>query len=551
MSGRTVVTAAAPCAADRVTTLLEQAEQKRMTGDYRAGTELARQAAAMAESIGDVPTRAGALRSLANQLMRLGEQESAVTACREAIAALEGIGDERAICQVLTSEAIPLTDLGMNEEALEGLDRAREIAYRLGDQDLLYWVHNRIGVVQGSMGDYDLSAEYLMRALTMVEGMDDEARFCILNNVGDNAVHRVPLMRAAGDADGAEQTLSGALGHVAEALRLARAAGNPFRQAISLDNYGMLLALAGDPETAGTLIDEAQEIAHRHGYMSMVSATLRNQAHVRFLRGERTEAIQGLLEALERAVVAGEKPMAIEIHRELSEAYEQVGDFPAALRHYRTFHTLDREAHNDVAAARARMAVHSFELDNARLEAQLHRLRSAELEADNLSWQRQASEDALTGLPNRRSIEVRLPQLAAEAGQLCVALADVDLFKGVNDRFGHLVGDEVLRRIADLLRDSMRDGDPAAGFGLVARFGGEEFLIALGAVEPSEARARCEALRAQIAAYPWDQVAPGLTVTISIGLAPIKPGGTVAEALASADEHLYAAKHRGRNRVES
>jgi diguanylate cyclase len=543
MTGSSVATTPAT-AVDRVKTLLDQAEQKRTTGDYRAGTVLARQAVALAESIGDVPARADALRSLANQLMRLGEQESAVTACRDAIAALETTGDERAICQVLTAEAIPLTDLGMYDEALEALERGREIAHRLGDEGLLYWVHNRTGVVHGSMGDYDLSTEYLMRALTMVEGMDDEARFCILNNIGDNAVHQVPLKRAAGDADGAERTLSEALGHVAEALKLARAAANPFRQAISLDNFGMLRALAGDYETALKLIEQAQQMSKRHGYRSMLSATLLHQAHVRLMRGEHASAIRGLLDALDRAVAAGEKPMATGIHRELSEAYEQVGDCRSALRHYRQFHELDREAHNDVAAARARMAVHSFELDNARLETQLHRLRNAELEASSDAWQRQATEDALTGLPNRRSLELGLPALAA-SGSLCVALADVDLFKGVNDRFGHLVGDEVLRRVAALFRASVREGD------MVARFGGEEFLIALGGIGPAEARSRCEALRAQVAAYPWEQVAPGLAVTMSLGLAPVEPGGTVAEALSSADQNLYAAKHRGRNRVEA
>ena len=140
---------------------------------------------------------------------------------------------------------------------------------------------------------------------------------------------------------------------------------------------------------------------------------------------------------------------------------------------------------------------------------------------------------------------MRLPQLLAEGGRLCVALADVDLFKGVNDRFGHLVGDDVLRRVADVLRDSVREGD------LVARFGGEEFLIALGAIGVEEARARCEVVRERIAAYPWETVAPDLALTISIGLAPINPGGTVAEALHRADEHLYAAKRHGRNRVEA
>jgi diguanylate cyclase len=240
----------------------------------------------------------------------------------------------------------------------------------------------------------------------------------------------------------------------------------------------------------------------------------------------------------------------MEIHRELSDAYEQVGDPAAALAHYRSFHALEREAHNHVAVARARMAVHHFELDNARLEAEkarleaeLHRVRSAELEADNLSWQRQASEDALTGLPNRRFAELRLPELAATAGPLCVAIADVDLFKGVNDRFGHFVGDEVLRQIATVLRDNVRDND------LVARFGGEEFLIALDGLSLADAQARCELLRAQVAGYPWELLQPGLTVTISLGVAVVPAGGDLPAAKALADERLYAAKHQGRNRV--
>ena len=536
----------------QVGVLLDLAEEYRLAGDYRAGSDVARQAAQLAASSGELTGQARALRSMANQLLRLGEQEDAVTACREAVAALETVGDEAGICEVLTLQALPLNELGMHEEALEVLSRGRAIAQRLGDRDLLYWVHNRTGVVHGSMGNRDLSTEYLMRALTMVDGMDDEARFCILNNVGDNAVYQVAHLRAAGEAERAEETLRSALGLVDEALELARAAAHPFRESICLDNFGMLLALAGDFPAAARMIEDSRAIAVIHGYRSLESAALQHQAHVRLMLGDCAAAIEGLLEALDRAREAGEKPMAMEIHRELSEAYEQVGDFAAALGHYRSFHTLEREAHNHVAAARARMAVHDFELDNARLEtdnarleAELHRVRSAELEADNLSWQRQASEDALTGLPNRRSVELRLPELAAQAGPLCVAIADVDLFKGVNDRFGHFVGDEVLRQIAAILRDNIRDND------LVARFGGEEFLIALDGLGLADARARCEVLRAQVAGYPWDLIQPGLAVTISLGVAVVPAGGDLPAAMTLADQRLYDAKHHGRNRVEA
>lgn len=533
-----------------VDVLLARAEEKRLAGDYRAGGELARRAADRAASAGDAAGEDAALRSLANQLMRIGRQEEAIAACRRAVMALETLDDPVALCEVLTLQAMPLVDLGMHDEALAVLATAREIAQRLGHRELLYWVHNRTGVVHGSMGDRELSTECLMRALGMADGMNAEARFCILNNVSDNAVYEVARLRGRGETDAAERVLTGALGYVADALRLAREAHHPYREAISLDNHGMLLALAGDLDGAARLIEESRLIAVRAGYRSLESAALQHQARVRLMRGHHAEAIEGLLLALDRAHRAGEKPMAMEISRELSEAHERIGDFVAALAHYRDFHDLERELHNQVAAARARMAAHHFELDNvrleaenARLEAELHRARSAELAADNLLWQRQATEDALTGLPNRRSADERLPRLVATGVPVCVAVADVDLFKRVNDRYGHFIGDEVLRRIAAILLDGIGETD------LVARFGGEEFLIALHGSGIEDARARCELLRASVAAYPWDSIEEGLTVTISLGLAEVT-GAELTGALVRADQRLYDAKRNGRNRVQ-
>src|SRR5690242_9439542 len=185
--------------------LLGLAESCRVAGDYQAGSVAARQAAALAAETGDAAAQATALRSLATQLMRLGELENAVAAGREAIAVLECTGDEAGICQALTIQAMPLNDLGMHQEALEVLAQAREIAQRLGDRSLLYWVHNRTGVVHGSMGNRALSSDYLMRALGISEGMDAEARFCILNNLGDNAVYEVARLRDEGEPDRAER----------------------------------------------------------------------------------------------------------------------------------------------------------------------------------------------------------------------------------------------------------------------------------------------------------------------------------------------------------
>lgn len=531
-----------------VAALIERAERARGDGDYRAGTVFAVRAAWLAEAAGDRPAQARALMSLANQRLRLGEQEGTVRACQDAIAALEHLGDLARVCDMLVLSALAYDDLGMHEEAFVALDRARTIAQELDDDTLLYWVHNRTGCVHGSMGNRELSAEYLMRALGLSDGLDVEARFCVLNNIGDNAVHRVAQLLRDGDETAAARVLSESLAYGAEAVQLARAAAHPYRESISLDNYGMLLALAGDYATAEQMIDESRTIAAVHGYRSLESSALQHTARIRRMQGRHDEAVTGLLAALEQALQAGEKPMAMEINLELSDAYQQVGDFAQALHRYREYHRLEREAHNDVAAARARMAAHFVDLENARLEADRarseadwHRIRSDELEADRRQLQELVTLDPLTGLPNRRHAEAHLAELSSSS--FGMAIADVDHFKTVNDRYGHPVGDKVLQRIAGLLRESVRETD------MVARMGGEEFLIALDGGDPEEATTRCELLCARIAEYPWDTIRPGLQVTISIGVTRVPVGAVTAAALEFADRCLYEAKRTGRNRV--
>lgn len=158
-----------------------------------------------------------------------------------------------------------------------------------------------------------------------------------------------------------------------------------------------------------------------------------------------------------------------------------------------------------------------------------------------------ARTDVLTGLPNRRTVAERLEHEVARAkrtGQpLSVVLCDVDLFKQVNDRFGHGVGDEVLQHVAAALAGSVRQVD------LVGRWGGEEFLVVLPETAEAGARVVGERLRAAVAAMPRLQAGPA-GVTISSGVSTYVEGENVDRLVDRADEALYRAKQRGRNRVE-
>lgn len=157
--------------------------------------------------------------------------------------------------------------------------------------------------------------------------------------------------------------------------------------------------------------------------------------------------------------------------------------------------------------------------------------------------------DTLTSSYNRRYLDQRLAGLHSDRRPpLAIALIDLDRFKRVNDTYGHLIGDRVLRRVADLLQAGL----PPDGF--CARYGGEEFVLVLPGVDADAALRITDAARARIERHPWSELQPGLHVTISAGLAHER-GGEIAKPasperqLRRADALLYTAKRAGRNKV--
>ncbi len=161
----------------------------------------------------------------------------------------------------------------------------------------------------------------------------------------------------------------------------------------------------------------------------------------------------------------------------------------------------------------------------------------------------QAREDSLTGLMNRRAISETLEQELARtrraAMPLGVMMLDIDHFKQINDRYGHDAGDAVLREASERLQAVVRLYDS------VGRWGGEEFVILMPGCDLPGMMMLAERVRSRIAESPM--AAPKICVTISAGVASIDPSGHPAPdaILKAADNALYCAKSRGRNRVES
>ncbi len=159
-------------------------------------------------------------------------------------------------------------------------------------------------------------------------------------------------------------------------------------------------------------------------------------------------------------------------------------------------------------------------------------------------WRRRAVLDALTGLHNRASLADSARRMAAFDEQLRVAqmaavMVDIDHFKAINDTYGHLAGDRVLQHVAHAITESVRPSD------LIYRYGGEEFLILLAHVDLAMARQAAERIRARIA-VPLESFA----ISVSVGVAIRAPGESHEDLIERADQALYLAKSRGRDRVE-
>ena len=192
-----------------------------------------------------------------------------------------------------------------------------------------------------------------------------------------------------------------------------------------------------------------------------------------------------------------------------------------------------------------------FEKDDHEVVASLaaHAVTALENARLHQIVKRQALLDSLTNMPNRRQCESALATELSQARRfgspVTFVLADLDEFKSVNDRFGHPVGDRVLREFSDILRELVREAD------LAARWGGEEFALVLPNTNSAGAAVLVERIRSTLEHRTIEVDGNAITITASFGVAVFPDEPNATRLIGSADEALYLAKRRGRNRVET
>ncbi|CRM66790.1 diguanylate cyclase [Pseudomonas sp. 8 R 14] len=271
---------------------------------------------------------------------------------------------------------------------------------------------------------------------------------------------------------------------------------------------------------------------------------------------ERLEAFQGHLQVASDGH-ADSRSAARELDTQIRE---QVDGLQSSVQEAADLDSLKQVLESHLEGLLGTMDEHQQQRDQreqevaARLKGLAERVANMEQEAqgyrEHLEVQRQkALIDPLTGLPNRAAWSERLDHEVnawhQRGNSLSLAMLDLDHFKRINDGYGHLAGDKVLKIIANVLRKRLRTSD------FIARFGGEEFVLLMPHSSLSDALAVGEVLRAAIAACPFHFKGEPVTITVSMGVAQFLPGERSELALKRADEALYRAKAAGRNQVQA
>jgi diguanylate cyclase (GGDEF)-like protein len=515
--------------------------------DYVAAEADLREALQRATALGDTGLRIDVLRGLLRCSLVAGDQPRALVHGLEALHLCAVIDDRRCTALVHTDLGLLYGRLGDFARALEHLLSGLKLLRELGEQNLGGPLNN-IGNVYLEHGDAAQALGFFRSAHEAFQlHLPGRGEAIALGNVG--RAHAA-LGDHAASRDALERSLRGyeALGDVAYAApawaRLAAAH-----------------AQIGDDDRANECYARALEVLDQDPRREFADEVLLAAGRFHLSRSDAATAVRLLQHGLALLPADETSRRVADLHEALACAHEALDDAAGALRHFREFHRVRRAAEDAAVTVRIRGMMLEFDVERARQQEEIYRLKYVELaeanaelrrlheelEARNQELQQLSVEDPLTGLHNRRYLDAQLEHEVGRAHRrhrpLSLTICDLDHFKQINDTLSHAVGDDVLRVVGQLFRDTIRKED------VVARYGGEEFVLILPETDLEGARVLAERLQHALAVHPWSEIHPDLVVTLSLGLAELGGSMQPEELMAAADARLYEAKRSGRNRL--
>ena len=459
-------------------------------------------------------------------------------ASRQAAQLFEQLGDVRGEANALTTFAHVTMLLGRNDEAVEAAILCVRLCDTQAPQPQTVLAHNCLGLAYSWSGDHD-------RADASLETAVQVARRCVpavsiyqprLNQVWVEASRLLDERYQTG----AMKSLQRMAQLADECWQLERSGQGlsvlPGLQAmartISFASAGLLAAWQGDLAAARVAIESARH--SRSGAMTWLDAFVRwCGAELAWAQQDWPTTERELIQVREMALAVEHEQLACRAHLLLAQVFELQGKNDEARREYRALRQRERRVVAEGMSSRE--ALVRWRLGARQSERHLQQALVASKQFEQWSL-----EDALTGIANRRhfeqSLAERLPASMAADRPLTVAMIDVDKFKSVNDRFTHRVGDRVLKTTAAIIASHVRAHD------LPARWAGDEFVILFHDATEQVAAQICDRIRAAIATFDWESVAPGLRMSVSIGLSEARAGDTADTILHRSDQSMYLTK---------
>lgn len=427
-----------------------------------------------------------------------------------------------------------LLEFGDSEEAALEASEAFSIAERLGSDELLAFIGDIHALTLNQTGDSDAAIPIMDKTITLGRQLGDPHQLASqLIDHGFIYSCVAECCKEAGDQAGMERALAKAMASNDEAVAIARRHSDPWKLRIALTNGAELCAKAGDFAGANVFLTQWTAVPGKAR-----GRLLREYDYARcdiLTAAGRLDEARALCErSVAQAVANGVPHQELSAIRKLAELRETDGDYKLALESYKQYHAAYKKTAGEAIQRRVRLAALRHEIDTLRSRAE-----QADQRADRMAAE--AEIDPLTGIANRRKYDRTLHCLEAAGTPYALAIVDLDHFKAINDKFSHLVGDDVLRMVADMLKLAVCEKD------MVARIGGEEFALVLTDIDSARAEKICERFLSRLAVVAWGTMAPGLHVTASIGLASSAETKSARALISLADERLYAAKTAGRD----